>query len=556
MKKILISVLCIVLIILISITFYLAFPLDYKFNYTESINYNNLNYENIGNFKVLTLKGSNYEQGFYHGAVLKDEIKFIVDFMDSKINSNGYFKNFFNRIYIKFISKQYFKNIPDEYLEEIKGISDGSGIDFYSIFLLNVYDEIYNTLGCTNAAYWKYDDLIHGRNLDYDHAEILWDKSVIFYYINSEDKYNVISVSWPGLIGVLTGMNDAGLSLGSMTSKSVNSSFNSIPTGFLYRKILEKAKFLDEATYILQNNRVSIGNNLLVASKEDFKAFVYEIDCKNVIIRNSETKNISAANHYNFLVNKEDSAYLSSFFREERAFELTNSDYFEKETMISLLRDRLSTEKRYSPIANNWNILSVVFLNNKNSFIVAGNDVVPASHGRFFEIFIDDEDLKVVDTFNVYYSFLDSYNRFYSKHKSYFGDIDGFFNEKKLDELFELYEMGVDFSVEKFYKYKNMIGFLIEINNVKKVEEYLQKLELLLDEINNYVSEYNDYEINISFYNKDDSLVYQYYLLKMRYYKMVDNEEQILYYYNKIIDSDTDQWIKNNADVFKNLKRR
>jgi hypothetical protein len=101
-----------------------------------------------------------------------------------------------------------------------------------------------------------------------------------------------------------------------------------------------------------------------------------------------------------------------------------------------------------------------------------------------------------------------------------------------------------------------MIGFLIEINNVKKVEEYLQKLELLLDEINNYVSEYNDYEINISFYNKDDSLVYQYYLLKMRYYKMVDNEEQILYYYNKIIDSDTDQWIKNNADVFKNLKRR
>jgi len=162
----------------------------------------------------------------------------------------------------------------------------------------------------------------------------------------------------------------------------------------------------------------------------------------------------------------------------------------------------------------------------------------------------------MVDTFNVYYSFLDSYNRFYSKHKSYFGDIDEFFNEKKLDELFDLYEMGVDFSVEKFYKYNNMIDFLIEINNVKKVEEYLRKLELLLDEINNYVSECNDYEINIRFYNKDDSLVYQYYLLKMRYYKMVDNEEQMLYYYYKIIDSDTDQWIKNNADVFKKLKRR
>ena len=97
---------------------------------------------------------------------------------------------------------------------------------------------------------------------------------------------------------------------------------------------------------------------------------------------------------------------------------------------------------------------------------------------------------------------------------------------------------------------------MIKINNVKKTEDYFRKIELVLDEINNYVSSYSEYEINISFYNKDDSLVYQYYLLKMRYYKMIDNEEQMLYYYNKIIDSDTDQWIKNNADVFRNLKRR
>jgi hypothetical protein len=95
--------------------------------------------------KYAVLEGSPYNRGFYHGKTLK---KYIIELTQK-------WKKYINRafkieadLYIKkFLEKTDFmpaiKKWAPELLEEIKGISDGSGIHFNTIYAFQLLDEIW-----------------------------------------------------------------------------------------------------------------------------------------------------------------------------------------------------------------------------------------------------------------------------------------------------------------------------------------------------------------------------------------------------------------------------
>lgn len=535
------------MIIIIGAFAILAYNIIYSvdYNYNESISNLNYKFEIIeNNIKLIELTGSNYQKGYSHGLLLEEDIKFVIKELKKIINNEPFYKNIINNIILNRTLKNYMSYIPQKYLEEIKGISDAANVDFRDVLLLNVYDDIYNVFGCTNFANWDNDNLIHGRNLDYLYPELMWNNSIILYFKN-EDYNDFISVTWPGLIGVLTGVNEKGLSLGSMTSKSPNQSKNRIPTGFLYRKILENAKNIKNTQIILNENKPSIGNNLLISSKNDGFAVVFEIDSNNIELLDNKNNYIAAANHFTVLENN-DPPLNSSIYRLEAANRILRNDFFENNisNFIYLTRnshiDRqivndLKIQTNVAAIANKYTVLSVIFENFNNKIYIAINDVVPSSHGRYFEFNIfQNDNISLSNIYSVDFMFLDSKNINYRSFLNKDNKND-YWDEEKIKHVIDLYDDLINsYSGNTIHHSRSIIRFLININQFEKAMNNIKQLELYLDE-NNLSKE-----------------IYWIWLEYLSYYEKLNDKQMIIYYVDKINNSDiSPNWLKENALIIK-----
>jgi len=87
---------------------------------------------------VVSMSGDPYEMGFQHGTLLRDEIArgVVPVFADPVTNTRDYRARpaFLRKLMLAYLDFSIFgpleKNTPAEYLRELKGIADGSGIDY------------------------------------------------------------------------------------------------------------------------------------------------------------------------------------------------------------------------------------------------------------------------------------------------------------------------------------------------------------------------------------------------------------------------------------------
>ena len=107
------------------------------------------------NLPILHLNGTPYENGFQHGAIMKNRIINLIKLWKKDIEDNyqipadEFIKMFLDSSdYIPAIKKW----TPD-LLEEIKGISAGSGIDFKTIFTFQLTDEIWTNARLINIPH-------------------------------------------------------------------------------------------------------------------------------------------------------------------------------------------------------------------------------------------------------------------------------------------------------------------------------------------------------------------------------------------------------------------
>lgn len=448
--------------------------------------------------------------------------------------------------------KIYSLNTPKSIKRELKGISDSTGINYEKIFLLNVFDDIYNTAMCTNVAVLgnkTFDNkIIHGRNLDYYFQKYTWDRAVILNYINS-DRNSFLSITYPGIIGTLTAMNNKGITLGSLTSQIKKNNLFGIPTGFLYKKIIEESKNIDEVTKIINKNKTTIGNNLMITSKNDKKAVVYEITPQKIALRTSDSL-ITAANHFEILKDQNKYNSKSSIYRSEWSNELlqrinnVSSDY-----VIDVMRN-LEVNKSYGePIANNRNVISAIFLPDKNEFFLASNEVVPASQGRYYHFSYIKNQIKLINITDTGDEFL--YFKNINFKKEYQDNT-----EENILKYVKIYEKSK--SLYKPYKYSSIIEFLLENNYTKNVDKYISYLYNFINEndpnnfdnINNYSELYNEYSNKMNTLSKDNFYVQKnnfYYA----WYQLIKNNNKN--YINDIInDAKYYDWIKDWANSILN----
>jgi predicted choloylglycine hydrolase len=112
-----------------------------------------------------------------------------------------------------------------------------------------------------------------GRNLDFPSFDVADKSSVVLVY-RPAGHYAFASVAWPGMVGVLSGMNEHGLTLANMEVKRGARVPSAMPYTLLYRSVLERCKTVDEAVEFLRATPRQSANNLMLMDASGARAVV------------------------------------------------------------------------------------------------------------------------------------------------------------------------------------------------------------------------------------------------------------------------------------------
>ena len=141
---------------------------------------------------------------------------------------------------------------------------------------------------------------LFGRNLDYPSLGWVQQYSLVTIY-RPKGKHAFVAIGFPGLVGCLSGMNDAGLALAVHETSMVNDGtarFNAagIPYALCYRRILEECTTVAEAEKLLRSMKRTTITNLAICDQDG--GAVFEVTPKDVIVRRPVDGICSCTNHF------------------------------------------------------------------------------------------------------------------------------------------------------------------------------------------------------------------------------------------------------------------
>ncbi|NOX54331.1 MAG: peptidase C45 [Planctomycetes bacterium] len=212
--------------------------------------------ERIDGQLVLHLKGTPYEMGYQHGALLKEHVRSNLDYLlrvkgDTELAQIGPLK-LKPADAIRLIIGIQHRHVPKKYFEEMEGLARGSGVPVGDVHLTNFIPELFHCSGFAlmNSA-TKDGTLYHGRVLDYAIDWRLQEHAVIIV-AEPEGGIPFVNVSFAGFIGSVTGMNAAHVSIGEMGGGGLGK-WDGVPMAFLVRDVLETAQDLDAAIRVFRD---------------------------------------------------------------------------------------------------------------------------------------------------------------------------------------------------------------------------------------------------------------------------------------------------------------
>lgn len=264
----------------------------------------------------LKVHGNAFERGEAIGKLSSDLLyyqeKVFVDQIREIIPSDGYLK--FLRFFIILFNRNLGKNIQEEFRDEIYGISlsctdkfnyIGTGyerqLNYHSAHDLGHAMQDYMLVGCSSFASWgeKSADgsLIIGRNFDFYVSDNFARNKQVAFYI-PEKGYKFASIGWPGMTGVLSGMNETGLTVTINAAKSNMPTASATPISILTREILQYASTIDEAYAIAKKRKTFVSESILIGSAKDGKAAIIEKSPERIALFRSSGHQLICTNHY------------------------------------------------------------------------------------------------------------------------------------------------------------------------------------------------------------------------------------------------------------------
>lgn len=291
------------IIIVLLVIFLLVIPVFFIYYY-ENISDGNDTSDVIGNgiklsdpldgawlkaedgIKILYLNGTNYMMGYQYGYFLDEEIeqtyRCILNFFEILGCSYDDFMDVWNSMK---------DNIPQNYIEEMQGMANGSNVSWDKIVILNTMPAVVNLYMCSDMSAWgsatKNGEVIHYRSFDVTldikdevsgkHLQEL--QAIVLR--NPDYGYRSVSFSLIGDVGSWGGFNEKGIAVGEASCGTDDTTFAGINIAFRMRMVHDYADSMDDAIDILNSNR-DCGWNLIVSDGNTKKGVVIEQTANHV----------------------------------------------------------------------------------------------------------------------------------------------------------------------------------------------------------------------------------------------------------------------------------
>jgi isopenicillin-N N-acyltransferase-like protein len=313
------------------------------------------------------IEGDGFERGVIEGKLNKElaekqEIAF-VNQIKKIIPSEGMLH--YLKFFISFFNRNLDQYITEEYREEIYGESLNASDQFD--FIAPKYYRMLNyhaahdighalqdknmTVGCTAFGVWgnKSSDstLLIGRNFDFYVGDEFAENKLI-NFIKPKNGYKLMMISWAGMIGTVSGMNEKGLTVTINAAKSEIPTSAATPISLVAREILQYAKNIEEAVAIAKKRKTFVSESILVGSLMDNRtASIEKTPSKTVLYDPPFTNSIVCSNHYQsetFLkdaINTENIQKSSSDYRFKHLTSMLNQyQTIDVPTAAAILRDQ------------------------------------------------------------------------------------------------------------------------------------------------------------------------------------------------------------------------
>ncbi len=268
-------------------------------------------YRILNGCRVLTVEGTARERGIQHGILLREEVRQVVSAVIDKGTGRWDLPGLLRDA---MVMERY---LPLEYREELRGLSEATGVDYPRLVALQLFGDVQRGSLCTSYAVFgpatATGEMIVGRNMDYSDYGVSPYGAILLHERPARGS-EFVTCSWAGIINGWTTLSARGIVTSNNSAYGGQDSLEGLPTCFMVRKVAQYAGSVEEGIRIVRQTPKACGTSLMIADGDGRAAAIVEYDHLRVVPRWARDGWVAADNSFQALGYAEGEPYTPSAY--------------------------------------------------------------------------------------------------------------------------------------------------------------------------------------------------------------------------------------------------